>query len=133
MTKSVLVVEDDWDLRDSLAAVLEGEGYTVFQAENGRKALDFLLGLKSENEYPSCILLDLMMPVMSGDEFLKIIRSKHAQTLAKIPVVVATAAGHSHALSVLPPDVLQIKKPMELNDLLTTLDQKCSPQNEGSS
>jgi CheY-like chemotaxis protein len=67
-----------------LAALLEGEGWNVIQADNGHTALQAL-----ENQLPSLILLDLMMPVMDGFEFLRELRQREEGRL--IPVVVVTA------------------------------------------
>ena len=64
--KTVLVVEDDAALRQSLLEFLGDEGYRGLGAENGRQALDLL----DRIEPPSLILLDLMMPVMDGWAFL---------------------------------------------------------------
>ena len=62
----ILVVEDDVSTRRGLLAFLDEEGYSAVGAENGRHALDVL----REIEPPSLILLDLMMPVMDGWQFL---------------------------------------------------------------
>ena len=83
--RSVLVVEDHADLREMLAVLLESEGFQVQVARNGREALDILRATR-----PSVILLDLMMPVMTGDEF-------RAHQLADpqyrdVPVICMTAA-----------------------------------------
>src|SRR4029453_111091 len=63
--KPVLVVDDDPDIRETLRFVLEDAGYPVYCAENGREALQVLEGAKHR---PGLILLDLMMPIMSGEE-----------------------------------------------------------------
>ena len=82
---TILVVDDDADIRDSVAEVLEDAGYRVQQAANGREALDYL----QASAYPCIILLDLMMPVMDGPQFRAAQQSK--PTLAGIPVVVISA------------------------------------------
>jgi CheY-like chemotaxis protein len=84
-SKRLLVVEDDRDIRESLQDLLEVEGYAVFTAENGKDALDRLHGMDA----PDLILLDLMMPVMSGDEFLRQLRKD--DSLRSIPVLVVSA------------------------------------------
>jgi len=85
--KTVLVVEDDPDVREGLLAILEMEGFLPTAAVHGRDALDQCrAGLR-----PDAILLDLMMPVMSGQEFL-FARVEHP-AIARIPVIVLTAAG----------------------------------------
>ncbi len=69
---TVLLVEDDEDIRDAIADVLETAGYYVVLAENGRVALD---ALRLAERLPDCVLLDLMMPVMDGKEFLRELRN----------------------------------------------------------
>ena len=83
---TVLVVEDDDDLRDLLTSLLEHEGFEVASARNGLDALEYL-----RTHAPPCIIvLDLMMPVMSGPEF----RAEQLRDgdLADIPVVVLSAS-----------------------------------------
>jgi signal transduction histidine kinase/CheY-like chemotaxis protein len=80
----VLVVEDDPASRDMLTRLLQKEGLRVMEAENGSVALEQLA-----TQIPSLILLDLMMPVMDGFEFLSVIAQE--PQLASIPVVVVTA------------------------------------------
>jgi len=82
--RPVLVVDDDAGLRQLLRRMLEPEGYTVVEAENGRVALDRL-----DDVRPSVILLDLMMPEMDGFEFVAEFRRHEAWRA--IPVVVVTA------------------------------------------
>lgn len=82
----ILIVEDDNDLRETIASVLQIEGVTVFTAANGKEALDIL---RLERPKPCLILLDLMMPVMSGWEFLAERRGRNG--LRRIPVVVVSA------------------------------------------
>ena len=59
----ILVVEDRPDLRALLTELLEGAGYTVFSAANGLEALSYL---RQSTDYPQLILLDLVMPLMTG-------------------------------------------------------------------
>lgn len=114
--KSVLVVEDDLDIRESLEQILEIEGYHPLVAENGQAAVDLL----EHGERPCLILLDLMMPVMSGWEFLRI--QKENTLIATIPVVVVSAAGDK-AKSTNANGF--IKKPIELDSLLEVVHQYC--------
>ncbi len=81
---SVLLVEDDEETRIVMRRSLEKEGWMVAEAENGQAALD-----RMAQNMPDLILLDLMMPVMNGFEFLMELRSSDAGRL--IPVVVLTA------------------------------------------
>jgi CheY-like chemotaxis protein len=71
---TILVVEDDPDIAESLCDVLRSEGYDVVTASNGKEGLDRL----EEMGRPCLILLDLMMPVMSGGEFLAVLRQTDA-------------------------------------------------------
>jgi CheY-like chemotaxis protein len=80
----VLVVDDDATIRELLRRILEGEGYAVMEAENGKVALERL----GERE-PGAILLDLMMPQMDGFEFLDALRAR--ERWHRIPVVIVTA------------------------------------------
>jgi GAF domain-containing protein/CheY-like chemotaxis protein/anti-sigma regulatory factor (Ser/Thr protein kinase) len=80
----VLVVDDDPDFRQLARRMLEREGYTVVEADNGRVALDRL-----RDAMPGVVLLDLMMPEMDGFDFVGAVRAEAAwQT---VPIVVVTA------------------------------------------
>jgi CheY-like chemotaxis protein len=107
--RPVLIVEDDPDIRDATAILLEDEGYRVAQAENGLKALEVI----TRGPAPSLVLLDLMMPVMDGQEFLQRLKAL-GPPRADLPVVVMTAA---HNPSV--PEAKQvIRKPYSVDVLL---------------
>lgn len=80
----ILVVEDDQDTLEAIAAILDMEGFAVLTAGNGQEALELL-----EIHNPSVVLLDLMMPVLSGWEFLR--HRKIRPQLAKIPVILTSA------------------------------------------
>src|SRR5205807_4176042 len=84
---TVLLVEDDHDIRVSLRALLEGEGYNVLTATSGRSALD---ALQSTTPTPRLIILDLRLPVMDGWDFVAHVR--RVPELAPIPLVVMSAA-----------------------------------------
>ncbi len=83
-SKSVLVVEDEPYLCDLIADVLEAEGYVPTKAANGLEALNRMVAGP-----PQLILLDLMMPVMDGWEFMAALRSN--PLWADIPVIIITA------------------------------------------
>ncbi len=107
---SILVVDDDPDIRESLREVLLSEGHDVRTATDGKDALDHL-----QESRPDVILLDLMMPVMDGWKFRD--AQKRDQALADIPVIViSTAAGECGAA---PADVaIQLPKPFSIDMLL---------------
>jgi CheY-like chemotaxis protein len=121
---SVLIVEDDADIREVLADVLECEGYSVMQAANGEEALWLL---RSE-PLPSAIVLDLMMPVMNGTEFR--VAQLADPRLASIPVIVLTAnvvATHDiERLAV----AHSLMKPIRLEQLTTTLSRVSCPSQD---
>lgn len=83
---TILIVEDDRDIRETLCFLLEINGYAVLTAENGRVGLDLL----EVHEPPCLIFLDLMMPVMDGRQFLEAIRSRPGSILATIPVTIVS-------------------------------------------
>ncbi len=81
----ILIVDDDPGMRTMLQTVLEYEGYRVEVARNGQEALEWLTQFK-----PSLILLDLMMPVMDGWQFLEEIQKDMLQPI--LPIVVLSAS-----------------------------------------
>lgn len=81
----VLVVEDDFDIREVVGEVLESEGFEVLTASNGREALEVL----DREAAPNAIVLDMMMPVMSGPEVLEALNRDPVRS--EIPVVVVSA------------------------------------------
>ncbi|HET8933121.1 MAG TPA: response regulator [Polyangiales bacterium] len=87
--KTILIAEDNKDLRDLMGIVLRRDGYDVCEAENGKEALD---QLDTMSQPPCLMLLDLMMPVMDGQELLKILIASHR--LDALPVVVLSAGGN---------------------------------------
>lgn len=110
--KKILIVEDDADIRHALKDLLEMEGMSVVLAADGREGLQQL-----EVGHPiDVILLDLMMPVMSGWEFIEHLK-KHA-TWNRIPVIAISAAGSR--VGQVNADAF-IKKPLDLGQLLDTI------------
>lgn len=120
----VLVVEDDEDVRETLAIALEIEGYAVETAAHGKEALDRLHEMvnRGGDERPCLILLDLMMPVMSGAELLSLLRSDPA--FATIPVVVVSAWDRE-AAKVAPDAQGLVRKPVDLTELLACVEEYC--------
>jgi CheY-like chemotaxis protein len=116
--RPILVVEDDPEIRESLCDVLDSEGYSVVAAANGREALDLL----GEMGVPCLILLDLMMPVMGGGEFLGVLRS--TDVIAKLPVVVVSA-WHNQADQVRQQAQGFVNKPVALDCLLDVVARFC--------
>jgi CheY-like chemotaxis protein len=111
----VLIVDDDLDIRETLAEVLEEHGFEVITATNGSEALKLVRSMAAP---PSVILLDLMMPVMDGYRFLEERRKDPA--VASIPVAIITA-GHGVDRSRLGKGALIIPKPIDLPQLVRVL------------
>src|SRR5262245_57222498 len=86
---TILVVDDQPEIRSMFTALFEDEGYTVVCAANGREALDYL---HQTTDLPGVILLDLAMPVMTGWEFVQ--EQQCDPALAPIPVILITARGY---------------------------------------
>ena len=80
-TKKILVVDDEVKIVEVVKSYLENSGYSVVEAYNGKEALD-----KYEKVNPSLIVLDLMLPDISGEEICKIIRKK-----SRVPIIMLTA------------------------------------------
>jgi CheY-like chemotaxis protein len=114
-TKTILIVDDEPDLRDALAQILRDEGYQIETAATGLEALDKLRwGLR-----PMVILLDMQMRVMTGWDFRK--EQQRELALAAIPVVAMTA-GHWKKQD-LSDFAARIEKPIDIDRLRSVLGQ----------
>jgi CheY-like chemotaxis protein len=80
VAKTILVADDDPDILNIVAVSLETQGYVVLKAANGREAVD-----QAKENHPDLILLDMMMPIMSGYEAVAQLKSDPAT--AEIPVI----------------------------------------------
>jgi CheY-like chemotaxis protein len=104
---SVLVVDDEVDIRTAMTEVLEDEGYEVYAARDGQEGLDRL-----REKQPSVILLDLMMPGMNGWEFRR--AQQREPEVSDIPVIVLTAMGRAPSIEA----QSFLQKPFDLDTLL---------------
>jgi DNA-binding response OmpR family regulator len=116
MKKPVLVIEDDADIRESMAEFLDFEGFEPHVASNGREALEILSKAKT---LPAVILLDLMMPIMDGQQFRR--KQQEDPRIAAIPVIIMSAAPDVSIkrLSLGAADC--IKKPIDIDELASML------------
>jgi CheY-like chemotaxis protein len=127
----ILVVEDDPDIRESVVEILEDDGHVVTSAGDGREALD---RLQSAAPAPDLILLDLMMPVMSGYQFRE--EQLKLPAFAGIPVLIVTADVNARSKV----ESLQVagfvQKPLKIQPLLDLVNQLVAaraapPQRDG--
>jgi CheY-like chemotaxis protein len=112
---TVLVVEDDEDIRDAIGDILQEQGYDVALAENGEHALQVL----GELARPCLLLVDLVMPKMDGWALMKAL-SKNDR-LATIPVVVMSAMPKAQKLD----GQRVVKKPIDLDMMLEIVREHC--------
>ncbi len=84
--KRILVVDDNADIRNLISLILSCESYEILVVDSGAELLEKISGFK-----PDLLLLDIMMPRMSGFEALEAIRSLPDRKLSSIPIVMITA------------------------------------------
>ena len=113
----LLLVEDDRDVREAIAEVLEQEGYGVVQARSGLEAIQ---RLSIAPQPPAAILLDLMMPVMDGWEFMA--RRQQHDGWGAIPLVVISADSNARdRVESLGAAIAYLRKPIDIDQLLSIL------------
>jgi CheY-like chemotaxis protein len=112
----ILIVEDHEFAREALAALLTTTGYDVVEAENGREALAVL----AKGPRPDVILLDLMMPVMDGWEFMR--RQRRDWRLCTIPTIVVTGVASHDPRCLEMPVVRFLRKPYTAEQLVAAID-----------
>lgn len=115
----ILVVEDDSDLRENLCEVLELEGFRAVGVVNGEEALRYLRA----HPPPCLILLDLMMPGMSGGEFRARLRAD--ALLARVPTIVVSAMELDHQQEQVLDAVGYFIKPVNLKKLSQAVREHC--------
>jgi len=111
--RSVLVVEDDAAIRESLSSVLLEEGYAVYEAGNGLEALELLIDKRLR---PNLILLDMVMPLMGGADFLAAMEKE--PELSGLPIALLSATKlekFSQRASI------SLAKPIEIEELISVV------------
>lgn len=108
-SRSILIIEDDHDIRVTFRAVLESRGFKVVSCTNGQDAKHVL----QKNFHPQLIILDLSMPLMSGEDFLE--WKNAVEKLRDVPTIVVSS--FPERLKVVS-GVNKIHKPLELEDFL---------------
>lgn len=116
MNHTVLLVEDEEDLRETMRDALELNGFEVIAAEDGQAALEAL----DHIDHVCLVLLDLLMPRMNGWDFFEQMRARPA--LADVPVIV-----HSSAPGQAPKGVTRVlQKPLGFEQLISIVQEYCT-------
>ena len=120
----VLVVDDDVAIQRALVEILEDHGHNIKTASDGCEAL----GILAASPQPALMLVDLMMPHMTGAEFIE--RKREQPDWATIPFCVMTASGPWDAelarlAAVRPPEFSVLRKPFDLDELLSIVERYC--------
>ena len=116
LTHTVLIVEDEEDLRELMRDALQMQGYTVVTADEGTDALRKI----DDIGRPCVILLDILMPGMNGWDFFDKLRER--PELASVPVII-----HSSASSRAPAGATRVlQKPLAFDSLLSVVAEYCS-------
>jgi DNA-binding response OmpR family regulator len=111
----ILIVDDEPDIRESLEEFFQDEGFAVTTAGDGAAALRCL----DREELPCVVILDLLMPVLDGNELYK--KMQADPRLCQVPVIISTSdPGRA------PSGVLTMKKPVNLTRLLAAVRQHCA-------
>jgi CheY-like chemotaxis protein len=116
----ILVIDDDLDIRETLAEILQEEGYSVRCACDGQDAMDLL----GRGSLPRLILLDLMMPRMNGWQF-RAVQRDHPR-LRDVPVVAISASANLSATERDLSGVAVLPKPVSMPALLAAARRHCS-------
>ncbi len=120
--RTVLIVDDDPDGGEALRYLLEHHDYHVDVVTNGAEALAYF----ESGGHPCVVILDLMMPVMDGHEFLAIRRTH--PVLSEIHVVVMTGSG----VGLTARNVVVLRKPVHLPILMEQIDRACESGHFGN-
>lgn len=114
--RTILVVEDDDDIRNVVVEILESEGYPTREASNGKEALEILSTIPK----PCLVLLDMMMPIMNGRQFLDAVMAN--TYLAPIPILIVSAIADKTNTE---GSVGFLKKPIDIDVVLKVVSQYC--------
>jgi CheY-like chemotaxis protein len=117
---TILIVDDEFSIVETLQEILLWEGYAVRMAANGQLAVDEL-----EREQPSLLLMDYMMPVMDGLQVLEVVRA--SPQLRHLPVILMTAAHMAVPQAQRQYDAL-LRKPFEIDAVLRLVGALLSPR-----
>ena len=116
--RPVILIDDDRLIREGLRVFFESEKITVKEAENGKQGLELI----RESCGDCVVLLDLQMPVMTGEELLEALSKDENPKIRTVPVLVLTARGQGFQH---PGIIGTIHKPFDLDELLAKIKALC--------
>jgi DNA-binding response OmpR family regulator len=124
--KTLLVADDDAEMRRLVRRALEKRGYTIVEARDGEEALERILELK-----PAAVVLDVMMPGLTGWEICKYIRSH--ESLSGVGVLMLTAIGRTvnEMTSPLYGADAALDQPFDVSELVETMERVLAARAEG--
>jgi CheY-like chemotaxis protein len=122
VSRPLLVVDDDTDLREALEEVLRDAGYEVIGASNGKHALEVLGGVPV---LPGLVLLDMMMPVLDGAGFARAMRQE--PKWRDIPVLVFSASANARQVAEEIGACGHMRKPVDVDTLLDAVGKHKMP------
>jgi two-component system, cell cycle sensor histidine kinase and response regulator CckA len=119
---TVLIVEDEDSLRSAIRRLLQNEGYTVVEAQNGAKALELLTGTEAAGV--KLVLTDLRMPVMDGRQLAAAL----ARTRPSLPIIFMSGfTAQLMDMRLVSPHLAFLPKPFRNDDLLATIRSRLEP------
>lgn len=121
---SILVVDDDLQVRQLIQELLDGEGFEVETAADGREAL-----AKATIRRPSLLVLDLTLPIVSGPELAVQLRSLCGQPL---PILVISGDGQAASKARQLGAFAYLSKPFDIDDLLAAISRGLSQEHQAS-
>jgi CheY-like chemotaxis protein len=130
-SRRILLIEDEDDIRGVVAWLLESAGYQVLQAVDGKDAIRALAEGSMSGDRPDLIVMDLLMPDMTGEEFLRWKSEALSKSISTIPVVVVTGVAEvprfvkSQANAVL-------GKPVQISELETEISRVLGGASHGA-
>jgi two-component system, chemotaxis family, chemotaxis protein CheY len=119
VARSILVVDDEADIRNLVTEFLSAEGYAVMPAQNGAEALAVI-----ERAWPALVLLDMRMPVLDGWAFARALQERHIA----VPVMVMTAAVDGQRWADQIGAAACLSKPFDLMVLLAKVERLLRPR-----
>src|SRR5688500_4362294 len=114
-SKPILIVEDDIYIMNTMTEIFMLYDREILVAKDGKSGIEILKKLRP-HEFPCCIILDLMMPVMTGQEFIYQIQALGNVELDSIPIIISSASTDVDLMDE-PRVVQKLKKPISIEDL----------------